>query len=195
VRRLHPGERRVAVARAFSPEGNPTAGWADAVTGGAVSAATGIPIVVVPTEGVPPAVAAWLEAARPAQTILLGGTVALSPAVEAAVPSPQRVSGADRAGTAAAIAERLWPAPGAEQRYVLFHGSRPDGWAFGLAAAGLAADAKAPLLVLGDDVPAPTAEVLRRCGAPAVDTLLVGSAAVLSEQVRQQVDDLDGHGC
>lgn len=194
VRRLHPAERRVAIARAFSPEGDPTAGWADAVTGGAVGAATGLPIVVVPSEGVPPAVARWLADARPSQTILFGGTVALSDAVQGAVPNPRRIAGADRAGTAAAIATQLWPASGTP-RYVLFNGTRGDGWSFGLAAAGLSADAKAPLLVLGDDVPGATAALLRRCGAPAVETLVVGSSSIVGEQVRQQVDSLDGGAC
>lgn len=193
VRRLHPGERRVAVARAFGPASNPTAAWADAVTGGAVGAATGVPTLIVPTEQVPVAVATWLAAARPSQTILYGGVAALSPAVESAVPNPLRVSGSDRAGTAARVATTLWPTPAS--RHVLFHGFRPDGWAFGLAAAGLAADAQAPLLVLGDDLPAPTADLLRSCGTPRTDLLLVGSAAVLGNDLVTELDRLDGSGC
>ncbi len=192
VRRLHPHERRVAAARAFGPSSNPTAAWADAVSGGAVGA-TGVPILVVPTEGIPASVSAWLAADRPATTILFGGTAALSPVVEAAVPNPQRVSGADRAGTAAAIARALWPA--GTSRYVLFHGTRQDGWAFGLAAAGLSADAGAPLLVVDDGVPAATAELLVRCGSAQLDTLLLGAGSVIGDNIRDQVDRLDGATC
>jgi hypothetical protein len=193
VRRLHPGERRVALARAFGPADNPTAAWADAVTGGAAAAAAGIPILVVPTEGLPAPVADWLAAAQPTRTYLFGGTAALSPAVEAAAPNAQRISGADRAGTAAEVARALWA--GHTDRVVLFHASRDDGWAFGLAAAGLAADAGAPVLVLGSEVPAATADLLRRCGTAQVDALLVGGASVITDGVRAQLDQLDGATC
>ena len=194
VRRLHPEQREVALARAFGPDGNPTAAWADAVTGGAVGADQSMPIVVTPPEALPPEVSAWLSDARPTRTVLFGGTVALSEAVEAAAPNPVRVSGPERTATAVAVATTLWQSS-PERRYVLIHGGREDGWAFGLAAAGLAADADAPLLLVGDDVPGPTEALLRRCGNPDSDLLLLGGSGVISDQVRAELDRIDGQAC
>jgi hypothetical protein len=71
---------------------------------------------------------------------------------------------------------------------VLIEGYRADGWAFGLAAAGLAADLDAPLLVVGDDLPEATASLL--CSTP-VDRLAVGDASVINQDVLDAVDALD----
>lgn len=157
VRRLHPASRDVVLARAFGPERNPTAAWADSVTGGGWAAAQGAPVVVTATESVHPALAAALRRWAPSRTILLGGAAALSDAVAAAVPNPVRVSGQERAATAVAIAERLWGGAAA-RRVLVVPGFAEDGWAFGLAAAGLSADTGAPLVV-ADALSAPPATV------------------------------------
>jgi putative cell wall-binding protein len=197
VRALHPGERRVGVARAFGVDGNESAGWADSVTGGGWAASAGVPILVTPTEGVHPAVRAWLDADGPSQTVLFGGTAALSPAVEAAVPNPRRVSGGERAATAAAIATELWGASSTgARRFTIISGFRADGWMFGLAAAGPAADATAPLLMVTDDViPQATAGLVSACGAPQVDLLLIGGTDVISQALADELDQLDGGAC
>lgn len=194
VRRLHPEQREIALARAFGPDGNPTAAWADAVTGGAVGADQSLPIVLTPSESLPSGVEDWLLEARPTRTVLFGGSAALSEAVEVAAPNPVRVSGPERTATAVAVATTLWQRS-PERRHVLIHGGREDGWAFGLAAAGLAADADAPLLLVGDDVPGPTEDLLRRCGNPDSDLLLLGGSGVISDQVRAELDRIDGQAC
>lgn len=94
-----------------------------------------------------------------------------------------RVAGADRAATALAIAEQLWNRDEGAARFVVINSYRDDGWVFGLAAAGLAADAGAPLLVAGDTA----AEVT--LGAFGCDDvlLLIGDAAILSGNVEQSL--------
>ena len=77
VRQLVPGQAAVALARAAGVADNPTAGWADSVTGGGWAAAAGAPILVTDTAGVHPAVAAWLAVDQPSRTVLLGGPAAL----------------------------------------------------------------------------------------------------------------------
>lgn len=195
VRGLSPDQTAVAMARASGSAADPTAGWADSVTGGAYGARAGVPILVTPSSAVHPAVAAWLAADRPSETILLGGMVALSAAVAAGVPNARRVAGSERAGTAAAMATELWDAgPGGDRRFLVIDVFRPDGWAFGLAAAGLAADADAPLLVVnGDLVPQATGALVAGCAQ--VDLLLVGSTAVVTAAAEQQLDVLDAGAC
>lgn len=161
----------------------PSAGWADSVTGGGWAAATGTPILVTGSEELHPAVEQWLAADGPSETVLLGGTAALSGAVGAAVPAPRRVAGADRAATAVAIAEQLWDHEGGPGRFVVINGYRDDGWAFGLAAAGLAADAGAPLLVVGDSAPDATVDAIN-CDD---ELLLIGDDAIVSGDVEQRL--------
>lgn len=193
VRRRGGVTDRVLVARAFGTAGNETAGWADSVTGGGWSAASGVPVVVTPSDGVHPALAAWLGEREVSASVLLGAQTALSQEVERALPSPVRVSGAERTATAVAIARELWRVPAAGERaFVVIDGFRDDGWKAGLTAAGLAADAGAPLLVVGDEVPGPVAELIASCGEPSVATVAVGAVA---EAVRVDLDELDGRAC
>lgn len=172
----------VAIARAGGPAENPTAGWADSVSVGAWTAAGRMATVVTDSAAVHPAVAAFLAEVDPAMTVLLGGEVALSATVEQAVPAPRRIAGASRAGTAQAIAtELVWDDPTGRRDLVVINGFRPDGWLFGLPAAGLAADAGAAIGMVGDTVPPETAEMA--CPAGDVDVLLAGSAGIVSADV------------
>lgn len=194
VRQLAPDVTEAALARAFGPGGDDSAAWADSVTGGGWAAAAGVPILVTDSAAVHPAVAAWLAADGPSQTVLFGGQAALSAEVEAAVPAPRRIAGAERTATAAAIATELWgTATDGARRFVIINGFLEDGWAYGLAAGGMAAQAGAPLLMVGDDVGEATAGLVSGCGE--VDLALVGSGNVISNDVGARLDQLDTEGC
>ena len=179
--------REVVLARAFAPENNPTAGWADAISGGAWATRMRIPLLVTPTDSVHPAVLEVIRELAPTRVVLLGGTAALSENVRRALREwrPVRVAGTDRAATAAETLT-LWREDRSASltSYLAVPGYATDGWAYGLVAAGLAADTNAPpLLVAHDDVPVPTAAVLRQhCqgGRPGVD-IVGGLRAVGAE--------------
>jgi uncharacterized secreted protein with C-terminal beta-propeller domain/putative cell wall-binding protein len=195
VRARHPGDT-VLVARAEGTDDNPGSGWADSVTGGAYAAARAMPVVVTPTDALHPAVAAWLDADAPARTVLLGGPAALSGAVERAVPNARRVSGVERTATAAAIVRDLWALDDDGRRnYVVVNGEHPEGWAYGLAAAGLAADAMAPMVLVTDRVTPATRALVAGCGAPEVDLTVVGDGTVVPGATREHLDTLDGAAC
>jgi uncharacterized secreted protein with C-terminal beta-propeller domain/putative cell wall-binding protein len=184
VRAEHPGDD-ILLAR--------DSGWADSVSGGAVAAATGTPVLVTGSDSLDPEVAAGIQRDGTAHTTLLGGTAALSPYVEAVVPDPERISGADRTATAAAVAEQLWD--DTDQQYVVTQGLADDGWTYGFAAAGLAADADAPVLLVTDEVTEPTADLVSTCGAPEVDLAVVGDGDVVPAPLREQLDAADGLAC
>lgn len=71
------------------------------------------------------------------RTVLLGGEAALAAAVADGAPNARRVSGSERAATAAAIATELWgidaPAPRA---LIVLNGFVPEGWAYGSPSGG-----------------------------------------------------------
>ena len=187
VRRLHPGDE-VLLAR--------DDGWVDSITGGAIAAERHLPVLVTASDRLSPAVAWWLAADSTSTTTLLGGTAALSDAIAASVPGPRRIAGTDRTGTAAAIATGLWGEDGAGARdFVVTNGVAEDGWAFGVAAAGLAADEDAPMLLVTDEVTEPTADLVSTCGEPEVDLTVVGDGEAVPGALREQLDAADGFAC
>jgi putative cell wall-binding protein len=178
----------IAVARAFGPQDNPTAAWADSVSGGAWAAGADVGLVVTDTDSLAPAVAALLAELNPQRTVLLGAEAALSMAVEEDVPNPDRVFGDGRSATAAAVARELIgivrPGPAT---FVAVNVGRADGWLFGLASAGLAADEGAALLAVGDT--APPESLLLACDPESVELLVAGHTDVVAESVVSQIDN------
>lgn len=185
VRRQFPNRQRVVLARADGPG---TAAWADSVTGGAFAADARIPLLLTPTDQLHPAVKAWMDRTGPSQTLLLGGAAALSSRVEQSVPSPVRVAGAARDETATAVVKALWKVePTGTRRYTVINGYANDGWAWGLAAAGLADRAEAPLLMVAPEtVPSATSAAVPGCRQ--VDLLVVGNTNTVSQA---RIDELN----
>jgi putative cell wall-binding protein len=172
---------QVVLARADGPADNPTSAWADAISAGAHGARTATPVLLTPTAALHPAVAGWLHG-QDLDPVLVGGTAALSDAVADALPGSRRIAGPDRASTAAAVATGLWGGSGPLTSATAINGWHVDGWAFGLVGAGLAADLRAPLLLVGDTVPAATASLLD-CTAVTV----LGDATTVTKTVRDQL--------
>lgn len=185
----------VALARAYAPEDNPTAAWADAVTGGGWAAWRRVPILLTPQEELHPDVAHAMERHGATIAVLFGGETALSESVEGSVQFPERSGGDDRAETAVTIVDFRWPA--GTHHYVVVNGYRPDGWAFGLPAAGLSADHQAPILLAdtGSLPPATAAQAGAPCADPNIDALLVGDESVLGPQVQEQLAAADDNVC
>lgn len=77
---------------------------------------------------------------------------------------------------------------------MLIDGRDRRGWQDGLAAAGLAADLGAAVLLLdGTEVPGQTAKLVSTCGDPEVETVVIGVS--LSEALVEALADLDGGTC
>jgi len=192
---------RVLLARAYSPDDNPTAAWADSVTGGGYAAASATPVLITPTESLHPAVDAWLDAHVANTTIvttLLGGENALSAAVFNAVPNPVRVAGAAREDTAVAISHQLWGfGPAGVRHYTVINGYAEDGWAYGLVAGSLSATTQAPLVVIHPaTVPPVTLLEVESCSAqPEVDLTVMGGVAVVPAERVAEMDAVDPRDC
>ena len=190
------GRRELLVARAYGTATDPTAAWADSVAASGLAAVLGVPLVLTPGQSLHPAVARLVADTDPTRTVVLGGPAALSDAVQAALPRVVRLAGVDRTATSVQIALRAWGASTTgSRRAVIVHGGRADGWTLGLAAAGLSADSRAPVVLVSDAV-APSARVLlRTCGEPEVDLVVMGDGTRVSPSVRERLDALDGSAC
>lgn len=182
VKAMHPDVGGVAVARAEGTREDPTAGWADSISGGAYATRVSVPIVLTQADSLHPAVVSLLEELRPTRTYVFGGTAAITDAVVSQLPNAARIAGIDRADTAAHTAALF----GLDvERMIVLNGYQPDGWTFGLLAAGIARATHAPV-VYSDVSRVPTATLQRhqpRPGGTGIDTLLLGSAEQLDEEV------------
>lgn len=120
------------------------ADWPDAVAAASLAAVRGCPIVLTRPDALASQASTALREWSVTRTVIAGGTGAVSSAVAAAVPNPDRIGGADRYETAALIAERGLAAGLLPHRVVLSTGSDfPDA----LTASGLAARLQSPVLL------------------------------------------------
>ena len=120
--------------------------------------------------------------------VILGLLVTLTPAAPAAAAGNtafklERISGADRYATAAAISRRFFPS--ATTVFVATGAAFPDGLAAGPAAAKFGGPV---LFVSRDSVPGATRNEIVRLGAQKV--YVIGGPAAISEAVRTQLDGL-----
>ncbi len=154
------------------------ANFPDALAGAARAADHRAPVLLVRPGSVPAATAQQLERLAPDRIVLLGGTAAVSTAVERglrAYGTVERVAGANRYATAARLAQEL---PTSQDAYVATGRDRPDA----LAGAARAGAPGAPiLLVQKGSVPGVTWDELDRLDPGRVYVL--GGTAVVSDAV------------
>lgn len=152
--------------------------YADALAGGPAARRAGGPVLLVPESGVPVSVRAELVRLRPARITVLGGAAAVSDAQVDVLETytagaVTRVAGADRYDTAAALALSSFERP---TGHVLV--ATGETFADALVGSAVGAATGSPvLLVTRGQVPATTAEALRRL-QPREVTVLGGAGAV-----------------
>lgn len=157
----------------------------DALSGGAAAGSLdGVPVLLVRTNEVPPAISAELDRLRPTRILVLGGESAVSASVAQKLrergAAVERLSGADRYETAAKVSAHVHGA-GAATVYVASGQNYPDALAGGPAAGR----AKAPILLTRTgELPASTLAELKRL-RPTTIVVLGGQAAVSQAVVDQ----------
>jgi putative cell wall-binding protein len=166
------------------------ANFPDALAGSPAAAHLDAPLLLVRPSAVPDATRAELERLAPTRIIVLGGTAAISQAVQdelakLASGGTLRLAGADRYATAATVSSAIFGRP--KNAFVANGLNFPDALAGGAAAAQLGAPM---LLVKPATAPAPTRSELQRM-RPMWVPILGGSASV-SETVRSQIKSLLG---
>lgn len=187
------GFDRVLLALGDAPD--PSRAWPDALSAGALAAVLKVPVLLTAPDALPEPVRALLAAHRPPLVQVVGGTAAVSQAVEdqAVVASggrAERLAGATRYATSAVVAEAghaagltapvVWTATGR---------SFPDA----LAAGPAAARAGSALLLVDGQVRggAPEAEAWIAEHAARLDgAVVVGGRAAITEDVAARIAEL-----
>lgn len=154
--------------------------FADALSGGPAAAQTDAPMLLARNASLPDSTRNELVRLKPSQVYLLGGTGAISSAVEAAVKTATgatvtRVSGADRYETSAAVARQFWPG-GASTMFFA------TGLAFPDAVSGTPAAAvnSAPIVLTRLDCMPRAVAQLKRDMNPTTTAILGGTGVVAS---------------
>jgi putative cell wall-binding protein len=161
----------------------------DALSGGAVAAQLGFPLLLVAQHSIPPATAAELTRLQPQNIIVLGGPGVVSNAVAAQLGSfvlpggvVARWAGADRFATSAVISFNTFPA-GMDTAYISTGLNFPDA----LAAAPPSALSNGPLLLVRPTaIPPVIVAELDRLEPGRI--VILGGPGVVSNAVAAQLD-------
>jgi Tol biopolymer transport system component len=169
--------------------------YPDALAGAPLAAALDAPVLLTGGDGLDGRVAEEVRRLGATTAYVLGGTAALSPAVDddlraAGVATVERRAGGDRYGTAAAIARDVLDRTGAGRVYVV-EGANEDparGWPDAVAVSGLAAlEGRPILLVTQPALPPATREALE--SLPVDAATVVGGTGAVSAAVESAVAD------
>lgn len=165
---------------------------ADALASGPAQGALDAPLLLTGSDELDPRVAAAITHYEAAAAVVLGGPAAVSDAVVQDLAAlglqVRRIGGADRIGTALAIADAVAPL---SERVVLAraYGDAEDpsrAWGDALAAGALAADAAVPLLLTGGE--ALDERVVDWLAGRAVEEVVVmGGPAAIAQPVLQRI--------
>lgn len=165
--------------------------YPDALTGVPLANFLAAPLLLTSPDGLSEGVAEEVTRLGATTAVLLGGQSALSEAVEAellsetGVRTVERVQGATRYDTAAAIAHRMYDPTAETSTAVVVSG---EGWPDAASAAPLAASLKVPvLLVRRDLVPSQTASALAEWETSS--TILIGGVSVITPAVERALPD------
>lgn len=121
-----------------------------------------------------------------AAALSLFGIALAGPVAAQDADDPDRLAGATRFGTAAAVATEAYP-DGCATVVIATGMNFPDA----LAASGLAGSLDAPILLVGtDDIPAETEAALGDDGCAATDATIVGGTAAVSQDVQDELEDM-----
>lgn len=161
------------------------ANFPDALAAAGVAAKMGAPILLVKGDAVPPATASAMGALGVADTVVLGLEGAISSGVAAQLPSPERLGGADRFGTAASVAAWAVDTSGsgflAQDLVVATGDNFPDA----LASGAFAATIDAPTLLVSEDVPASTSTFIAARKASVQKLYVIGGTSAVSTNVER----------
>ncbi len=164
--------------------------YADALSGAPLAAALGAPMLLTARDGLSAVTADEVVRLGAQRAVLLGGEAALSEAVAGELTAlgleVERIAGASRFATAAAVAAHL---PPADEVFVA-EGAHADplrGWPDALSAAALAAALQRPLLLTaGDELPVESLEAIP-AGA---DVTIVGGEDAVGPAVASALQDV-----
>lgn len=170
-------------------------GYADALSAGPAAAHNDAPLLLTTPKSLPTGVLAELNRLQPSEIVIVGGTGAVSGAVEAALenlsfnPDVRRVSGLDRYATSRALATDTWGGSSVETAYLATGVNFPDA----LSASPAAAHFDGPVVLVPGTSSSVGAATLTLLNALDVDKIkIAGGTGVISAAIEAQMKTVFG---
>jgi putative cell wall-binding protein len=171
-----------AVTEAFIATGE---NFPDALAASGLAAKMGAPVLLVQTGSIPSQTAGALAALGVTDTIVLGGTSAVSATVYNRLPSPMRLAGTNRFATAAAVASWALDGSGAgfapDQVIVATGSNFPDALSSGV----LGAAKSSATVLVNTDVPGETRNFLATRASGIDGLYVIGGPGAVSVEVER----------
>ncbi len=159
--------------------------WPDAVGAAPLAAVRGVPIVLASGDYLRPEMTSLIEAWETSSSVIVGGTGAVSKAVEEELPDPTRIGGVNRYETSVLVAE-YGLTQGLLPHRVLF--ATGEAFPDALCASALAARVRGPVILLPHDaLTLPARGFLEEHGTKATDVFFIGGEGALSSSIPRWV--------
>lgn len=152
----------------------------DALSGAALAASDGGPILLTGRDSVPSSVTSALKQLNPARIVVLGGQESVSDTVFSTLGASERISGTGRFETSAAVAKKFTTSP---PRVFVASGRN---WPDALAGAVIAGSQRSPVLITEKDrIPDPVLE--RLVALKPREVVVIGGSSAVASTVEDQV--------
>lgn len=161
--------------------------FADALSASGLAGVYESPLLLTARSSISPAALAEIGRLGASKVVLVGGTSAVGPEVEASLKTAgyavERISGSDRYSTAAQVARRIKALEGSASEVFI---ARGDAFADALAAAPYAYARKMPILLVSpESLPSATTSALREIGASSA--IIAGGTGAISAGVEGSI--------
>jgi len=159
--------------------------WPDAVSAAPLAATLGAPIVLADGKALRAPMQSLLTEWGVTTTLIVGGTGAVSPEIEAALPWPTRIGGANRYETSKLFADYSLTRGMLPHRVLFATGTAfPDA----LCSSALAARVRGPVLLTGaTSLPSPARTYLSENGSVVGDAYFIGGEGVIGPEIPRAV--------
>lgn len=160
--------------------------FADALSGSALAATEGVPVLLTRTDSVPGALTQALTELGNPEVRVLGGEGAVTDAVYQQLGATERLAGGDRYGTSVAVAERF--GYNAENPAPLLHVATGRDYPDALAGSALAGFQQVPVMLSRQDS-VPAAVLATILSVDPAQVILLGGTEALTDNVRSALED------
>jgi len=163
--------------------------FADALSIASIAAQEGMPILLTQKDTIPESLQQYINNQSISKSFIIGGTAVVGSLVEAKLPSPERLSGANRFETNVKVLDRFSNVLNFEKIFIAVgQGPRGTEYADALSGAALAAQYSAPLVLTANSLPTATQSLINQQTLSKSNIFLLGGQSVVPESIVEQLN-------
>lgn len=162
--------------------------FADALSIASIAAQEGMPILLTQKDTIPESLQQYIKNQSITKSFIIGGTAVIGSLVEASLPYPERLSGANRFETNIKVLDKFSNVLNYEKVFVAV-GQGPSGTEFAdaLSGAALAALYSAPLVLTANSLTTAAQSLITQQSLSKSNIFLLGGQAVVPESIKAEL--------